>query len=170
MTPPLPSDLPVTTQMCTTGNNTIANHPGKPSANLDGSFRGIVTTVRLSNCLSSGVITLTSSFFAFPVSCDDTHAPCCHCCCPVEFLLPLSFPVLPGLDEGRFDEDAVGEDRIGWCLGAGKFSFLSMASTRRWKRLKRASARMRVDSRSIVPESSFTRVYLSAPWPSHEGA
>ena len=44
------------------------------------------------------------------------------------------------------------------CLsfGAGKLDFLSMASTVRWKRRKRASARTRVDSRSIVVESSLT--------------
>lgn len=41
-------------------------------------------------------------------------------------------------------------------LGVGKLDFLSMASTVRWKRRKRASARMRVDSRSIVVESSLT--------------
>lgn len=42
--------------------------------------------------------------------------------------------------------------------GAGKLLFLSMASTVRWKRRKSASARMRVDSRSIVVESSFAGV------------
>lgn len=41
-------------------------------------------------------------------------------------------------------------------MGAGKEAFLSIASTVRWKRRKRASARMRVDSRSIVVDSSFT--------------
>ena len=41
-------------------------------------------------------------------------------------------------------------------LGAGKLDFLSMASTVRWNRRKRASARMRVDSRSMVVESSLT--------------
>ena len=56
------------------------------------------------------------------------------------------------------DEDevlvwAVGRFRS---LGAGKLDFLSIASTVRWKRRKRASARMRVDSRSIVVESSLT--------------
>ena len=48
---------------------------------------------------------------------------------------------------------AVGRFRS---LGAGKLDFLSMASTVRWKRRNRASARMRVDSRSIVEESSLT--------------
>lgn len=41
-------------------------------------------------------------------------------------------------------------------FGAGKFAFLSIASTLRWKRRKSASARISVDSRSIVLESSLT--------------
>lgn len=40
--------------------------------------------------------------------------------------------------------------------GAGKFCFLSIVSTVRWKRRYRDSARMSVVSRSMVPESSFT--------------
>lgn len=44
----------------------------------------------------------------------------------------------------------------GFRRGAGKLDFLSMASMRRWNLRKRASARIRVDSRSILPESSLT--------------
>lgn len=44
--------------------------------------------------------------------------------------------------------------------GAGKLGFLSMASIRRLNLRKSASARMRVDSRSIVPESSLTAKQL----------
>jgi hypothetical protein len=40
--------------------------------------------------------------------------------------------------------------------GAGKLPFLSTASTSRWKRLNRTSARMRVELRSMVHESSLT--------------
>jgi hypothetical protein len=51
--------------------------------------------------------------------------------------------------------------RIGRCRmdGAGKLSFLSMASTVRWKRRKRASARTSVLSNSIEVESSLTVSY-----------
>jgi hypothetical protein len=41
-------------------------------------------------------------------------------------------------------------------FGAGKLDFLSIASTVLWKRRNRASARIRVDSRSIVVDSSLT--------------
>lgn len=40
--------------------------------------------------------------------------------------------------------------------GAGKFCFLSIASTTRWNLRKRASALIKVDSRSIVLDNSFT--------------
>jgi hypothetical protein len=42
--------------------------------------------------------------------------------------------------------------------GRGKLFLLSIASTVRWKRRKRASARTRVEGRSIVDESSLTIV------------
>lgn len=41
--------------------------------------------------------------------------------------------------------------------GAGKFFFLSTASTTRWNLMKRASALMRVESRSMLPDNSLTR-------------
>lgn len=41
-------------------------------------------------------------------------------------------------------------------IGAGKLSFLSIASTVRWNRRKRAWARSKVDGRSIVFASSLT--------------
>lgn len=40
--------------------------------------------------------------------------------------------------------------------GAGKFCFLSIASTTRWNLRKRASALINVDSKSIVLDSSLT--------------
>jgi predicted acyltransferase (DUF342 family) len=55
--------------------------------------------------------------------------------------------------------DGVEEElRFGLCrnLGAGKLDFLSMASTVLWKRRNSASARMSVDSRSIVVDNSLT--------------
>ena len=41
-------------------------------------------------------------------------------------------------------------------MGAGKLSFLSIASTVRWNRRKRACARSKVEGRSIVFASSLT--------------
>lgn len=60
--------------------------------------------------------------------------------------------------EGRSFE-AEGEGRAGFrcrTLGAGKLFFLSMASTVRWKRRKRAWARRRVEGRSMVFDNSLT--------------
>ncbi len=108
---------------------------------------------------------------------------CCCCCSSGAFpaAAALSFllavPCSPD-DDGNGDDDDGGvggargaeeeeeeDDVDGPFLaraGAGKLCFLSMASTRRWKRRNSASARMRVDSRSIVFESSFT--ILVPPW------
>lgn len=81
--------------------------------------------------------------------------------------LPLSVGVRLGDDES-FAVDAPGCEDGGelgsvtavpiLCrtAGLGKLDFLSMASTVRWKRRKRASARTSVESRSIVLESSLT--------------
>lgn len=57
--------------------------------------------------------------------------------------------------EGPATVDDV-DDFFSWTRGAGKFCFLSTASTSLWNRLNRVSARMRVDSRSMVLESSLT--------------
>ena len=69
----------------------------------------------------------------------------------------LSLPdVLPPLDG---PDSVCSEDFDGsfWLYrGAGKFCFLSTASTSRWNLLNRVSARIRVASRSIVLESSLT--------------
>lgn len=56
------------------------------------------------------------------------------------------------------DAEAVEVDDLmrGRTLGVGKFDFLSIASTVLRKRMKSASARMRVDGRSMVFESSLT--------------
>lgn len=48
-------------------------------------------------------------------------------------------------------------DIVRWrTMGAGKLSFLSIASTVRWNRRKRAWARSKVEGRSIVFASSLT--------------
>lgn len=114
------------------------------------SFLGNTSTVRLNNRLSSGVMTLVSSSFFFPASfffAGDLAAAA----------LPASVPVVVPVLDSPASGSEVSDDLPARSRGAeGKLPFLSMASTRRWKRLKRASARMRVDSRSMVPESSFT--------------
>jgi len=118
---------------------------GNPSGFFVVSFLGTVTTSRLSSCLNSGVITFTGSSFPLPAALrgDGNVAV-------VFVVLLLSPPLETSCDDDDGEENPIRN------LGAGKFSFLSMASTRRWKRLNRASARMRVDSRSMVPESSLT--------------
>ena len=103
-------------------------------------------TSRLSSLLNSGVITLASSSFSLPAASRGDRE---------EGEVAVVLAAVPPSFETLFEDD-VGEERPGRNLGAGKFCFLSMASTRRWKRLNRASARIRVDSRSIVPESSLT--------------
>jgi hypothetical protein len=118
--------------------------PANPSPFFATSFRGNTSTCRLSSRLSSGVITFSGCF-------------CCCCCCCCGCAAAGAFPAsLPGEAGGSAE---LGSDDDPWVsrgLGAGKFPFLSTASTRRWKRLKRASARMRVESRSMVHESSLT--------------
>lgn len=70
-------------------------------------------------------------------------------CVPVERAPSACGPELPSWVIG-----------LRWRIeGAGKLRFLSMASTVRWKRRKRAWARRRVEGRSIVLESSLTRIY-----------
>jgi hypothetical protein len=68
--------------------------------------------------------------------------------------------VLASLVSGVFGGEILTDEEpcVTRCLsfGTGKLDFLSMASTCRWKRRKRDSARTRVDSRSIVLDSSFT--------------
>lgn len=70
-------------------------------------------------------------------------------------------------EPGGFGDDAFAAGRLlpveEFCvvvrcrsLGAGKLDFLSIASTVRWKRRKSASARMSVDSKSMVVDSSLT--------------
>lgn len=86
-------------------------------------------------------------------------------CFPGEVVLPpraggragRGEEVLPPA-EGDVGASADENDEPRVRRGPGKFSFLSTASTRRWKRRKSASARMRVDSRSILPDNSLTSV------------
>jgi hypothetical protein len=113
------------------------------------SFLGRTSTFLLNSFRSSGVII----FLAASVS----------GCLPGEVvLLPREGGracVLTALPPAVGEVGVSGEDGPSVLLGAGKFSFLSTASTRRWKRRKRASARTSVDSRSIEPDSSLTAVY-----------
>lgn len=95
------------------------------------SFRGSTTTSRESKLRSSGVMTFLGS-----------AAP------PSGFLPPCT--AFAAVDA------AAAAIAAGVRRGAGKLDFLSMASMRRWNLRKSASARMRVDSRSILPESSLT--------------
>ena len=100
-------------------------------------LRGRTSTSRLRSLRSSGLMI----FFLF-FSC--SSLVCVRfCCCRDE----------PCGGEEEDDDDGSGSGSV---RGAGKFCFLSMASTRRLKRRKSASARMSVDSRSIVLESSLT--------------
>lgn len=59
---------------------------------------------------------------------------------------------------GLPDDADAGSEPFRWrTLGAGKLCFLSTASTVRWNLRKRPSARVMVDGRSIVFDSSLTR-------------
>jgi hypothetical protein len=81
---------------------------------------------------------------------------------PLVAPLALPAPFLDGEGAEVVEEDE--EDGNNRCLrlGFGKLDFLSIASTVRWKRRKRASARTRVDSRSIELDSSLTVVVVSS--------
>lgn len=127
----------------------VSNHfRTNPSPLPTTSFLGSTSTFRLSSFRSSGVIIFLAASLCAGV--------------PGEAVLPPREGGGAGpLDElppavvvgvvGASDADPGSRRR-----GAGKFSFLSAASTRRWKRRKRASARTSVESRSIEPESSLT--------------
>lgn len=115
-----------------------------PSPFCATSFLGRIATSRLRRPLSSGVMTFTTSSCssgALSLFWDGERGP----------VLGSSPALTVPLVE---DDVAVLDERV--VLGAGKFFFLSIASTSRWKRRNRASARIRVDSRSIVHESSLT--------------
>ena len=105
-------------------------------------FLGSTSTFLLSSFRSSGVIILSAGTSSLPLP--------LFAALPLLLLLLLFCEVLCVWDE---PDSALP---VGCFRGAGKFCFLSTASTRRWNFLKRDSARMRVDSRSIVLESSLT--------------
>ena len=72
------------------------------------------------------------------------------------------------LADGGAEEEVAEASEVGFfgcfacCCGAeGKFPFLSIVSTVRWKRRKSDSARIKVDSRSMVPDSSLTIAKVS---------
>lgn len=117
-------------------------------------------TVRLKSALSSG---LTICSLVGPSSdceatpglefCAAAAAPlfCADCGC-LPFLVAESDTVCDADDSGGASTAIV----VLALAGEGNMCFLSIASTVRWKRMKSASARMRVESRSIVFASSLT--------------
>lgn len=103
-----------------------------PSPFFCTTFLGSTSTVLLSSFRSSGVIV----FFA---------------CSSAAFPLPSD-----GLGDVGVELGGGGESLM--TLGAGKFCFLSIASINRWKRRNKDSARINVDSRSIVFDNSLTNI------------
>lgn len=154
----------------------------KPSPSLRTIFLGNTSTFLLSSSLTSGLIpfglwSANSSpstlgldpLLAFPLPLALSPSEGVTVDLPpwgllLLFVLPavtVSTPlVLPTSPEERRDWTPPNEAFVetGRCrsFGLGKLDFLSIASTVLWKRRKSASARTRVDSRSIVVESSFT--------------
>lgn len=101
------------------------------------------TTFRLSSWRSSGLMTLSSS------------ADGLTALLPLPLAAAASEPdALPSAPSA--DGPDVMDLRCLAAGAAGKLCFLSMASTVRWKRRKRDSARMRVEGRSMVLDSSLT--------------
>ncbi len=115
----------------------------------------------LSSALSSGL----TIFSAPPSSSAAAFIP------SSAFVLPFALP-FPGAELPAVcvlverAPGGCGPELASWAIdlrwrmeGAGKLRFLSMASTVRWKRRKRAWARRRVEGRSMVFESSLTRIH-----------
>lgn len=139
------------------------------SVETDSLFRTI--TFRLNRPLSSGLITFTglsilssapdSVALAFP-------AALLLFLLRAEPLLLLATDVVSLLETGDGlaallllllpgRSFVLSTDIVRWrTMGAGKLSFLSIASTVRWNRRKRAWARSKVEGRSIVFASSLT--------------
>lgn len=137
------------------------------------SFLGSTTTSLLNSFLSSGVMTFCRPPGLFGSGC----LPLSACCCWVPPLLPegvegrLSLLLLllaaGGGDGRRGKSDGAAVFKLK--RGAGKLFFLSIASMSRWNFLKSASARMSVDSRSMLPESSLTAELRSVDRPFNLG-
>ena len=124
----------------------IAQFPTPPPCSATSCLSSL-STFRLNSLRSSGLITRSSVFSSDSRRVLGFAARFGHC----------------GGGSDPVDEDAPcdGESsaavlRRRSCFGSGKFDFLSTASTVRWKRRNNISARMRVELRSIVFESSFT--------------
>lgn len=104
------------------------------------------STFRLSKPLNSGLMTFASApssvLACLPLSVPDDEA------CALESCVLGIGPGPEAIAASCFLCLACGAD--------GKLLFLSTVSTVLWKRLKSDSARTRVDSRSMVPESSLT--------------
>ena len=97
-----------------------------------------ISMSRLSKALSSGV--MVRSFFASLL---------------LDVTLPTEASVAEVLAMGLFGSSIGLRRRM---LGSGKLFFLSIVSIIRRKRRNRLSARIKVDSRSIVPDRSLTRI------------
>lgn len=121
----------------------LARNPSPFSAT---SFRGRTTTSLLSSRRSSGVMIFVGSELL-------DGSGFLPCCCWLLLLL-LLLGAVDGPLAGVLLREGGGD--VVFRRGAGKLGFLSMASMRRVNLRKSASARIRVDSRSIVPESSLT--------------
>jgi hypothetical protein len=130
-------------------------------------LRGKTSTFLLNNPLSSGEITFglissSSPLTRFPLSFPSALIGLVTSELPglPLFVLPAVTASTPLVLAVALWLAALAEEelRTGRCrnLGAGKFDFLSIASTVRWKRRNKASARMSVLSKSIVVESSLT--------------
>jgi hypothetical protein len=137
-------------------------------------FLGNTSTFLLNNPLNSGLITLGLTSSSSPLILLPLSLPALPGLTPLGlpglppplFVLPAvtasialvlalapppeADPVLAALPE---EETLLGRCRS---FGAGKLDFLSIASTVRWKRRNKASARISVDSRSIVVDNSLT--------------
>lgn len=100
-----------------------------PSPFFCTTFRGRISTSLLRSLRSSGLMTGAESSLALPLSTDGAGSP----------------------------SPCDAEELCRWVRGLGKLRFLSTASTLRWKRRNKASARISVESRSIVLESSLTK-------------
>lgn len=135
-----------------------------PSPFFATSFRGKTSTSLLKRRRSSGVMTFFCSPGLLGGCCSVCLPFCCRCvlfgcCCDDGDGCWLALDIEGWAAEAAalaaaLMREGAAVDSVK--RGAGKLVFLSMASTRRVKRRKRASARMSVDSRSIVPESSLT--------------
>lgn len=124
--------------------NTIErDHVPTPPPCSATSFLSSTSTFLLSSCLNSGLITFSFALTGSTSPLLGRPRPSAPVALPFELL-------------GR-EEDGLSVGFFRCRTGAaGKLFLLSIASTVRWKRRKRAWARRRMELRSIVFESSLT--------------